>query len=303
MRWLRGLSLLILIALTALLSAAKIGHALLPSPGEIEKQTSQAKSGASTPSNQQDNGHPFSTDVPVVGGKMGEAEPAKLSDQSNPYIDIQRQLVTANNRLVFATCGLILVGIGEVVLYFLALRPTTKAANAAKESADALINKDRAWVLVEVGGLPSLVPKPASGPWNPVRFEFRYGNCGSTPAWITEHAARFVRIRSYDELPAIPDYSATTVLKTVQIPVLPDKQTPWDSAFVEPNQGAMTPDEVVTVTGNTHFLFAFGYIKYRDVFGREERITQWSSRLHMPTGEDPSHQFRVEGPPGYNRNT
>jgi len=125
-----------LVPLACVLSAS----AESPSPREVEEKANQAEVAPSAASTEHDDGHPSATNVLTVGGKMSKAESAKR-DQGDPYIDTQRQLVAANNRLVWATCGLILVGLGEVVLYFLALRPTNKAVSAAKESADALINK------------------------------------------------------------------------------------------------------------------------------------------------------------------
>jgi hypothetical protein len=95
------------------------------------------------------------------------------------------------------------IGIGILIWQAIITRT---AANAAKASADALVNSERAWLVVIDVGIPHGLQKNKRG-WITMGFGFDWTvkNCGNTPAFITKIGARFHCVQDLAELPEEPN--------------------------------------------------------------------------------------------------
>ena len=83
-------------------------------------------------------------------------------------------------------------------------RATETAANAANKSTEALINSERAWVLVDIGKLPPFEPDP-----NQLQVLWIFPtikNYGKTVARIKRVAGVIKLIPEGDKLPVVPEY-------------------------------------------------------------------------------------------------
>jgi hypothetical protein len=191
---------------------------------------------------------------------------------------------------------------------------TETAAIAAKASAEAVRNAERAWILVHKITLES----------NEVRAEtiLSFGYClkvfGKTPAKIIEVAGRFHTVGSRKsgdhtepDLPIPPDYGHRTTI--TDIPdmgsILPPLHTfnmgvPFESP-------GLAWKEIAEIQAREKFLCCYGFIKYMDAFdptktrhtafcyvydSQKEGILASASTGNPLKPDD----FRVGGPPEYN---
>src|ERR1019366_5193446 len=105
-----------------------------------------------------------------------------------------------------------LIGIGLIFWQSVLLR---RSANAAKQGAEALMNSERAWVMVDVEFIPGMggIVDGASPQdfYKTAAITLICKNDGKTPAWVTE---KRVCLRVADSLPAVPDLeSAETAME------------------------------------------------------------------------------------------
>jgi len=149
-------------------------------------------------------------------------------------------------------------------------RNTAVAAGAAQKSADAallnaraVINAERAWVLVELEPVPGFsVMKLGEGaegnPYNTASFRLKYVNEGKTIAWINEILACFQVVK---ELPEKPDFAALEIL---------NREPKWVKS-----KGSRYLDETLETKGQVavgDMSIIWGVIRYRDAFGEHETI-------------------------------
>jgi hypothetical protein len=147
-----------------------------------------------------------------------------------------------------------------------------KHADAAKKSADALVNAERAWIMADmvfsgevIRGLPDSAPyiavhETSIGGIGTVEVDICLicKNDGRTPAWITE---RRICFRNVAVLPTKPDYETVRGWEYMTQELAPmkvggDLTTRWKLECEGP-----------TKAGND--LFAYGIVKYRDAFSPE----------------------------------
>jgi hypothetical protein len=202
------------------------------------------------------------------------------------------------------------------------------AATAAKASADAallnaqaVINAERAWITVtpHIGTLKFVPLREKNAPIPddlvdviPIIHQFpaKLVNVGKTPARIEASAIRYVRTpihpSRWDET---PDYGELSESEQYAFP---------DEIMTLTGQlspvATMTTSQIEDVENKREFLFAFGIIKYRDVYGNphetrfgylyETQIRHLIMKdrvIHtIRTGE--AH-FQLGGPPKYNGHT
>jgi hypothetical protein len=166
-------------------------------------------------------------------------------------------------------------------------------AIAAKASADALINSERAWVVTRISWQPGagkeLTTTSGDGKtstWLNVTLKCR--NDGRTPAWITNHR---VWCKVFEEAP----------------PAIPD-------AAIPPSYSRMGPDPIsvgrrwkestslqcegVRQQSGTAMVL-YGVVSYRDVFGEHET---WCGYVVRGSPESPRLE-RLAGYDSYNKYT
>lgn len=193
------------------------------------------------------------------------------------------------------------------------------SAVTAKVSADALINAERAWILVEGVSPPKELYSFDPHELQVMVFVYNFKVWGHTPTQMVESAIRFHLVpartpadgkRSEPDLPEVPDYRAT--VKSHEIPemgmVLPPGKPVSARVMLESNRISL-PD-FQEIKNREKFLCTYGILKYRDAFDRSSiRETRFCYVYDIAVGLvltdidrkkiDPD-AFRVGGPPGYN---
>ena len=203
--------------------------------------------------------------------------------------------------------ALVVVGGGGIIV---ALRTLTQirrqtdatavAANAAKESADAVTFVERGWLLTDSWEVTQPTPWPQSGPPALNSFKYSMKNFGQTPIFVVSTGSRFRLVSSLENLPNEPEYGAVLHLP-FEIVIAPDKSTPAVECHVEPD-GRLSSHDVEEIRGGRKMLYGYGFVTYRDVFGKIHE-TRFCARYHPGFLNDTYHGLRLAGPPAYNRQT
>jgi hypothetical protein len=142
------------------------------------------------------------------------------------------------------------------------LAETAKSAEAAKRSADALIEIERSWIVVQMS--KTLVPanfKPDPSRLEILWIPYKISNRGKTTASITKSAAGWLQLKTLKDLPEKPNYDACTVGIGSETTFLPDLGVTLN------NVGISTSHLPEILNGQIAFAF-LGYVDYLDVFDR-----------------------------------
>jgi hypothetical protein len=169
---------------------------------------------------------------------------------------------------------------------------TRTAANAAKVSADALINSERAWIMVDIDPVPGLgggrmlggMENETHTQVTSAQFRITCRNEGKTPAWITEKRA-CLKIMNGSP-PVNPDLNSTKVIQYEPEPLAVGKETRRDGSLTY--EGWENLGQITII---------YGVIKYRDVFA-DSRSTVFGYVLTVDNRFE-----RLTGLPEYNKNT
>ena len=208
-----------------------------------------------------------------------KAEPVQIT--SIPKVSIESKKDLYDKVLVVATSLLVLVGGFQIFYLWRTVAVAQAAAGAAKVSADAVINSERAWLLL--------------GDFTEERHNFKpeglnlfltFRNYGKTPAWVVEYCFHCVRVPK--ESPGLPRECFNPEIIPFGEPVPPDKPYPRICAPV------MLAEELVGRPHEPSALIFFGYIKYQDVFYRttkELRVTYVRMRF-----ERTQHDIIMDNP-------
>lgn len=176
---------------------------------------------------------------------------------------------------------------------------TRRAADAANQNIEAVMNTERGFLLVDWDDLSCLdePSKPVEN-WRPC-FLWNARNTGKSPAFLIEYVSKFIALKSMDDLPAIPVYPAPNSVRDEPIttdkksfPVSVDLEIDLPFFEIEP---AYRRGDII--------LYAYGYVKYHDIYKREH-CTRFGLRYFAyPTPRHEYDRFRVDGPDKYNEYT
>ena len=182
---------------------------------------------------------------------------------------------------IIGVCGG-LVGVAILVWQTVITRRSANAAKmsavAAKASADALINSERAWVFADIGQLPAdFAPTPDAVGIVSMPISFR--NYGRTPGRIVRLCLRPYQMQTVGVLPSEPEYRD---IRTVDFILPPNVSVPQGIAIVPVNVDVAISD-FVAIRGGTSLLYVYGFIDYI-AFGSIEQQTRFCWRYHVPHG-------------------
>jgi hypothetical protein len=163
--------------------------------------------------------------------------------------------------LCLAVVGIVAIGVAICTLRTIdrQTKATENAANAAKASADGLINSERAWVLIEIGQKPDFRPDPNEAQilWISPTIK----NYGKTPARIRKIVARAQLVPDGQALPPQPEYpigqSAILSVDVVLPPNVP----------IQPTASPVSRQEFIQVQQGNIFLYVHGFVDYLDFSG------------------------------------
>ena len=208
------------------------------------------------------------------------------------------------------TGGTIFVGGVVCIIYFYQLRAMREsvekageAAKAARDSADALINSERAWVIVDI----DQGERPTEG--KPLGFICPVWNTGKTPARIIYKASHLMIIErisgsddvpmsGLDETPKLSGTSSSDILA-------PAKPGQPGSLFISGHvtTSKVTRNDMERLEQKQIYLYAYGVIEYLDTFGRNRKTSfgfLWHPKI---AGDLQANQWVRDGKPAYNEST
>ncbi len=157
--------------------------------------------------------------------------------------------------------------LGQMRQQFPEMQKSTQAAidsaKAAKASADALINIERAWIFVDVSLVGGKVIYSSTGSQGDkegtqMELSLRCRNVGKSPAWITQ---KLVHVE------IIPPSNSTAIdfesLGATHLEIEP----------IEAGQDISSPHSLWTEgrPGNMRLTLVLGIVKYRDIFGEKRQ--------------------------------
>jgi hypothetical protein len=179
---------------------------------------------------------------------------------------------TTSDPVAFYTLGVFIftgvLGISTIFLW----QVTRTAADAGKVSADALMNAERAHVMLEsvqVVGIDEIAIS-ASPQEGKIYIVYRMRNYGRTPAW-TKNVTFQTQLNDTDKsgLARPPIYdNPTETLANYAIP--PEGYYDTFDKF-EIQNFLLSRDDARAIMASKKFLFIFGFVEYVDVFEPEKR--------------------------------
>jgi hypothetical protein len=206
--------------------------------------------------------------------------------------------------LVFAALATLAIVCRQTIETKRAVQVGRDSADAARRSADALVNIERAWIFEEIR-FPNELPLLRHGEAIVTMVVFELRNRGRTPARIRDIRLRFHTVTSADPLPDMPRYTETALRELgVYGRMMATDDEPMRVRKLLEGRPAFTFEEMDDIrTGKTK-LYAYGRVDYESLGMR--RFTQFCYQWYVPTGlaiSDDSRGFRKDGPLDYNRNT
>src|SRR5580658_3735717 len=183
----------------------------------------------------------------------------------------------------WSSWALVLIGLAGTIAAGVSLRliynqtkATQVAAVAAKQSADAAINSERAWVMVDVSWVSPDGPKvvegtsSSGGQGTGLYVRIVCSNRGKTPAQIVEKRICSFLNKIGVELPAEPNLDYIDVFD-------------FEPHYIQANE-QWTKDTWVSaegVRGNSEFstLYIYGVVRYRHLFSEIPAQTTFGYKL------------------------
>ena len=197
----------------------------------------------------------------------------------------------------------VLAGLTLSVLWYQA-KQMAKATEAMERSSAVMMNAEQGRVVTYWHQIIHYDASPSGTHDGVLRTQFNWacGNTGRTQAELTKIWARFIVINDLRDLLPIPDYSARNERMYQGEPLAPnskDQQTEWFSTPLE----SKLPNETISDMMNKRecLLYAYGYVKYVDVWGRPHE-TRFGI-LRDPRGRPSLDSWIVAGPSAYNKTT
>jgi|SRR5579859_7198743 len=138
-------------------------------------------------------------------------------------------------------------------------KETLAQLNVSQAQADALINSERAWVLVSIENVPTPTANDLGTMILPI-----VRNYGRTTARIVKFALRQQQFNRPDGLQAEPVYQGENAVDFILPPNTP----------IQPMSVGVSHHEYEAARNATSFLYVYGYIDYVDV-GEKRRQTRF----------------------------
>jgi hypothetical protein len=182
---------------------------------------------------------------------------------------------------------------------------TERAALAARDTAAAMMNSERAWVVIHpVNPAPDLkAATPGADSVPEVAFGFRIWNVGKTTATNVKVFSIYVLVDNLEDLPTLPQYG--TLVDIPNGTLIPasnpeDINAFWSHKRLE-GRGYLFQNDIEAVITQQKFLYAYGVVTYNNGVGKESS-TSFGLVYNFPLpGDWRPKGFLHAGPPAYNK--
>jgi hypothetical protein len=255
----------------------------------------QVPRGSSEQANSKANGRREAQALIVLVNDYSTRKQAQQSDSSAPEGGAS---VWAN----VPNWLLVLVGIGTFVAVWRQAIETKRAAeaanvssaaaktsaDAAQSSANALINIERAWLVLMQIGPSEILVKIQVNMGTPIDVHADFVNHGNTPAWIIRESC-IAEVRD-NILPCPTAYlqEYTTAYSSGEKPIPPQGQHKVSAKLfigLSSNAGA---DLITDLAGTQKRVYFYGFVEYRDVFGE---VRNCRFRFIVKTWYEPNMEY------------
>jgi hypothetical protein len=197
-------------------------------------------------------------------------------------------------RIIELGCTVALAIAGIIGIYI-----ALKTLKAIELQARAMMDAGCALCLVDWENFIHLNPDVPNGVLAHA-FRCHVKNVGKSPAFVEKVAARFIVIKSLDDLPPEPQYLQPRDLASVSEPLLVDQT--YDRAIYAPIESNLSYTELEAEhRSGKCLLYAYGFVRYSDVYGREHETRYGLVYKSAPTPTRDIDRFYIDGPPAYNR--
>ncbi len=253
---------------------------------EKTKQTNQGHETAdkvASPTANQPSAHALDTQTP----------------NSSEDVDVQRKLVKFTGYLV-------IVGIIQAVILGCTIWAIRHQAATDK-------NSERAWITIQ----PAILSPELRAIWEQSDQVSKDGrlepfvhmfpaiirNVGSTPAKIDEIAMRYELLDSLSELKEVPNYENKIPQNGYLL--VPNEESVVQTILTDRTGGGgmLTKQQVAAINTQKSFLYAYGFVAYRDVYERHCE-TQVGYVYNFPQDgwiNFEKASFKKDGPSAYNK--
>ncbi len=152
---------------------------------------------------------------------------------------------------------------------------TLAQLDVSQKQVNTLINSERAWLMVEIGNLPSF--DPAQG--GILNLIPRIKNFGKTEGRIKRISIRLHPVPTIGGLPPEPEYLDEGNVDLILQPTI----------WVRPWNLALPMSDFIPIHAEAAFLYFYGYVDYID-FGEQQRQTRFCFiyTILSPFNPDPS---------------
>ncbi len=214
----------------------------------------------------------------------------------------------ANFVVAFFTVVIAVATIVYVVLTRRLWKETKRSADAAMKSADAatrsveaVMDVDRALLLILWENFIHINPETRHNGVLSHCFNWHFQNAGKSPAFILKVSSRFIAIRSLDDLSPEPVYLAPRELSYESEPLLLGKDF---GPVYSPLESDLPFDQMEAEHRSKKcLLYAYGFVRYLDTYRRPHETRFGLVYDSAPTLNHEYDRFRLAGPPAYNRYT
>jgi hypothetical protein len=141
---------------------------------------------------------------------------------------------------------------------------------------------NRAWIIINPSdsnpGL-AITSEKQAGPIYINIFDASFKNVGNTPAHLLEMALNYITVDSLENLPPRPRHGNPQNVEGIML-------VPQDSIGIRKPlapHSSLTDKDALTIQNAEKFLIAFGYVSYKDVFGKRHE-THCSYVYDFPQG-------------------
>jgi hypothetical protein len=227
------------------------------------------------------------------GGKIAPTNKEQsVQITSIPKVSVESKKDLYDKILVVAT-GL-LVFVGGFQIYFL-----WRTIRAIQSQATAMMEADCALFVISWDDFIHINPEAPNGVLShAVRWYVK--NAGKSPGFVKEVASRFIVIKSLDDLPPEPEYPPPRVLSSESEPVLSGAF--YERTIYAPIESTLSYTELEAEhRAKKCLLYAYGFVRYLDVYGREQETRFGLVYNSAPTLTRAVDRFRIAGPGAYNR--
>jgi len=230
-------------------------------------------------------------------------EDQSVTVRSIPPVTVHSHKDFADWVLVVSTFFLVVVGGFQILFLRWTVKATKDNANAALLSAQAVINSERPWLLLQIEG----IKKPYLEPVENMPKQMSYcivfiRNYGRTPAGSFVEKAE-MQIGSSPTEPPTSTVYLNDVSRDNPYMFPPGEALPME-AILAP-MGMIKQEDRDAIVASRKFLWLYGCVRYRDTFDRE-KAPQYETRfcLRYETRFNSPEPFWVmAGPAEYNKST